>query len=168
MRLFSISKNKHFYTLAPSGIEEGQTLFPNTLRIGNRLILEKFPLGSKLFNIGTNFRPKKGILQKAAGTFGILIQKTLKTCLIRLSSGKLKELGNKNYATLGFSSNLKFHENIIGKSGRNYWCGKRSNVRGVAMNPIDHPHGGGEGKSSGGRPSVSPWAKPAHRKKRKI
>merc|ERR1711966_362141 len=101
-----------------------------------------------------------GIFSRSAGTFGQLIQKTKKLAHIRLPSGEQRFIDLNNSATLGIVSN-EFHQGrVLGKAGRKRWLGKRSNVRGVAMNPIDHPHGGGEGKTSGGRPSVTPWGKP--------
>jgi large subunit ribosomal protein L2 len=163
-----------FYILAPTTLEVGSFMRGNIACLKTSRLVESsgylntLPLGTLLHCIGTNRRKEKGILQRAAGTFGQLIQKGKSTCTIRLSSGEYKELLPDILARVGpVSIPLCKHKMFLGKAGASRWSGKRPSVRGVAMNPVDHPHGGGEGKSSGGRPSVTPWAKPAHGRKTK-
>jgi len=104
----------------------------------------------------------------ASGTFGVILQKYKNFCLVKFPSKKIFYILSSSQATLGRMSNVQYKLCNLGKAGRNRWFGKRPRVRGVAMNPIDHPHGGGQGKTSGGQPSVSPWGKPTkqikHRK----
>lgn len=164
-RLFSLKTKKHFYAISPEKSKSGQFYNSANLKLGATLSLKDIPVGSKIHCIGTSFRQKKAILQRSAGTFSQLIQKSVKYCLIRLSSGKIKKLLEKTKAVIGIVSNLNNRYRILGKAGKKRFLGLKQKTRGVAMNPVDHPHGGGEGKSSGGRPSVTPWAKPAHGKK---
>eukprot|EP00952_Eustigmatos_sp_NYUAD-ZCMA_P000018 2-Eustigmatos_ZCMA.PRE.1 len=102
----------------------------------------------------------KGQYARSAGSYSQLIQKTKDYARIRLSSGEQRLIPIKALASLGIVSNQNVKLETIGKAGRSRWKNRRPRVRGVAMNPIDHPHGGGEGKTSGGRPSVTPWGKP--------
>jgi large subunit ribosomal protein L2 len=167
-RLYSFESKSHFYILAPEKLEEGfliQKGDNSKFMLGNTMPVSKIPLGTLIHGIGTKARLKKSVLQRAAGTFAQLIQKNSSYCVIRLSSGENKRLPSTTLATVGSMSNPTHQQVVLGKAGRNRWKGFRSSVRGVAMNPVDHPHGGGEGKSSGGRPSVTPWAKPAHGRK---
>jgi len=167
-RLFSPVSKKHFYIIAPDKLEVGYLIQQGSssgYNIGNSGYLKDMPLGTLLHCIGTNSRMDKGVLQRAAGTFGQLIQKSDAFCVVRLSSGEQKKLLPNTLATVGVVSNVEHQHVGLGKAGRKRWKGVRPTVRGVAMNPVDHPHGGGEGKSSGGRPSVTPWAKPAHGRK---
>ena len=130
-------------------------------QVGNCIPLELIPIGTFVHNIEQ--RPGQGgQLVRAAGTFAQLVQKVENTqqSIIRLPSGILKQLDSKCRATIGIVSNTSHNTIKLTKAGQNRWLGKRPIVRGVAMNPIDHPHGGGEGRSKGGRPSVSPWGKP--------
>jgi large subunit ribosomal protein L2 len=103
---------------------------------------------------------KKGQIARAAGTFVQLIQKTKDYGRVRLPSGEQRLVPIQATATLGVVANENQWLATVGKAGRSRWKNRRPKVRGVAMNPIDHPHGGGEGKTSGGRPSVTPWGKP--------
>jgi large subunit ribosomal protein L2 len=96
---------------------------------------------------------------KAAGCFCQLVQKSKDSCLIKLPSGKFRKVSPFSFATIGLVSNSDFKTISLKKAGRSRWLNKRPKVRGVAMNPVDHPHGGGEGKSSGGRHLVSAWGK---------
>jgi large subunit ribosomal protein L2 len=123
------------------------------------LPISKIPVGSFIHNVSVKTN-KKGQIARAAGTFCQLIEKTSKQGRIRLSSGEQRFLSINCFATIGIVSNDFFFLTTVGKAGRS-WLNRRPKVRGVAMNPIDHPHGGGEGKTSGGRTSVSPWGKPA-------
>lgn len=167
-RMFSIKSKEHFYVIAPENLQEGFFVEKgdrSKYNLGNSLQLRHMPLGTFIHCVGTKARLTKPILQRAAGTFAQLVQKSSSSCLIRLSSGELKNFLPETFATIGVVSNMDYQQIILGKAGRNRWKGFRPSVRGVAMNPVDHPHGGGEGKSSGGRPSVTPWAKPAHGRK---
>ena len=142
------------------------------LKTGNALPLKNIPIGSLINNISLNPN-SDGKLIRSAGTSAQLIQKiNNKYAKIRLNSGELKLILLSCYATLGVISNLNHNKIKLGKAGRSRWLNRRPKVRGVAKNPVDHPHGGGEGKTSGGRPSVSPQGKitkgkPTRNKKKK-
>lgn len=130
-------------------------------QVGNCIPLGFIPIGTFVHNIEQ--RPGQGgQLVRAAGTFAQLVQKlqNIQQSVVRLPSGILKQLDSQCRATIGVVSNSSHNTIKLTKAGQNRWLGKRPIVRGVAMNPIDHPHGGGEGRSKGGRPSVSPWGKP--------
>ena len=127
----------------------------NELKLGYRTMLKNIPTGSIIHNISYN--KSMGTLIRAAGTFGQIVQKTEQNCKIKLPSGQIKELKINSFATLGVVSNLQNNLVVIGKAGTNRLLGKRPSVRGIAMNPVDHPHGG---RTNGGMPSVTPWGKP--------
>lgn len=150
------------YILAPVGISVGDTLAAGEtadIKPGNALPLKRIPVGTLLHNI--ELTPGRGgQMCRAAGTYAQLIAKEGKYALVRLPSGEVRNVLGACVATVGQVGNV-MHENIsIGKAGRNRWLNRRPKVRGVAMNPVDHPLGGGEGKSSGGRHPVTPWGKP--------
>ncbi|MEA4857640.1 MAG: 50S ribosomal protein L2 [Solidesulfovibrio sp.] len=150
------------YILAPVGISVGDMITAGEtadIKPGNALPLKKIPVGTLLHNI--ELAPGKGgQICRAAGTYAQLVAKEGKYALLRLPSGEVRNILASCLATVGQVGNV-MHENIsIGKAGRNRWLGARPKVRGVAMNPVDHPLGGGEGKSSGGRHPVTPWGKP--------
>jgi len=129
------------------------------IRIGNALLLKDIPLGTYVHNIELNIG-HGGQLARSAGSYAQLMAKEGKYAQLKLPSGEVRMVLQNCKATVGQVGNMD-HENItIGKAGRNRWLGKRPRVRGVAMNPVDHPHGGGEGKSSGGRHPVTPWGVP--------
>lgn len=173
-RIFSSLNKSHFYVLAPEGLSRGHYVnFSDThlnsakkLRIGDNYKLGELPLGSFIFNIPL-FINKKGKMVRAAGTHAQLISRGIQYCSIRIPSGEYRFLNKDIMVSLGSVSNSNHKLTNLGKAGRNRWLNRRPSVRGVAMNPIDHPHGGGEGKTSGGRPSVTPWGKPAHGQKTK-
>ncbi len=150
------------YILAPVGIAVGDVIAAGEtadIKPGNALPLKKIPVGTLLHNIELN-PGKGGQICRAAGTYAQLVAKEGKYALLRLPSGEVRNILASCLATVGQVGNV-VHENIsIGKAGRNRWLGNRPKVRGVAMNPVDHPLGGGEGKSSGGRHPVTPWGKP--------
>ncbi len=157
------------YILAPQGLKVGDAVKSGAdadIKTGNALALKDIPLGTQLHNI--EMRPGQGgRLARGAGGYAQLVAKEEKYCQVKLPSGEVRLIPSNCMATIGQVSNTE-HENIsIGKAGRNRWLGKRPKVRGVAMNPIDHPLGGGEGRSSGGRPACSPWGKPEGVKTRK-
>ncbi|MBN1699506.1 MAG: 50S ribosomal protein L2 [Spirochaetales bacterium] len=161
------------YILAPKGLKVGMVIQSGNdapLEIGNALPLEKIPLGMNVHNIELQYG-KGGQLSRSAGTSATIAAKEGDYVTIKLPSGEMRMVFRKCFATIGEVGN-EDHMNVsLGKAGRSRWMGKRPKVRGVAMNPIDHPHGGGEGKSSGGRHPVTPWGVPTKgyktRKKRK-
>lgn len=157
--IYDFTKNRFFYILAPKNLNIGNIVesgFEAALYSGNSLPLFKIPEGSFIHNIALNLR-KKAQLTRAAGTFAILKEKTMNYARIQISSKQEKFIPLECYATLGILSNESYFLTRLGKAGRSRWLNKRPKVRGVAMNPVDHPHGGGEGKKSGKR--FSPWGK---------
>ena len=153
------NKEKYFYILSPEGLKINTFIESNenaSLKNGNALPLYNIPIGSVIHNISL-LPGKKGQFIRSAGTYARLIQKiSNEYAKIKLSSGEQRLVPLTCFATLGTVSNLD-HKNIKkGKAGRSRWLNNRPVVRGVAKNPVDHPHGGGEGKTSGGRPSVTP------------
>ncbi|MDD3312666.1 50S ribosomal protein L2 [Pseudodesulfovibrio sp.] len=151
------------YILAPVGLNQGDSVLSGEgadIKPGNALLLANIPTGTVVHNIEL-YPGKGGQFCRSAGTYAQLIAKESKYALLRMPSGEVRKVLAACCATIGQVGNIQ-HENIkIGKAGRNRWLGLRPKVRGVAMNPIDHPHGGGEGRSSGGRHPVSPWGTPA-------
>ncbi len=151
------------YIVAPVSLKVGDSIISGEnveLKRGNALPLKNIPPGSSIYNVELN-PGRGGQLVRSAGTYATITAKEGKYCLIRLPSGEIRRINKECYATLGGVGNRE-HSNItIGKAGRSRWKGIRPKVRGVAMNPIDHPLGGGEGKSSGGRHPVSPTGVPA-------
>jgi len=130
------------------------------IRPGNTLPLQSIPLGTHIHNIELRMG-KGGQLVRSAGGFAQLMAKEDRYALVKLPSGEVRMVLLACKATVGQLGNV-MHENIsLGKAGRNRWLGRRPKVRGVAMNPVDHPMGGGEGKSSGGRHPCSPWGMPS-------
>jgi large subunit ribosomal protein L2 len=150
------------YILAPVGLQVGQTIVSGPeadILTGNALPIRNIPLGTQVHNI--ELKPGKGgQMARSAGSFAQLIAKEGEQAQLRLPSGEIRVVDVRCMATIGQVGNIE-HENVsIGKAGRSRWKGIRPTVRGVAMNPVDHPHGGGEGKTSGGRNPVTPWGKP--------
>ena len=147
------------YILAPDGLQVGARVVSGPaadILPGNALPLRGIPLGTTIHNIELK-RGRGGQLVRSAGTAAQLMAKEGGYAQVRLPSGEVREVHIECYATIGQVGNLE-HENVsIGKAGRNRWLGFRPHVRGVAMNPVDHPMGGGEGKTSGGRHPTSPW-----------
>jgi len=150
------------YILCPLGISVGDQILAGDkadIKPGNALPLARIPLGTLVHNIEL-YPGRGGQLARSAGAYAQVIAKEDKYALLRLPSGEVRKVLAVNIATVGQVGNIE-HENVsIGKAGRNRWLGKRPKVRGVAMNPVDHPLGGGEGRSSGGRHPVTPWGKP--------
>ena len=150
------------YILCPSGLGVNDVVYSgpdSEIKNGNALPLEKIPMGTFVHNI--ELRPKKGgQIARSAGTAVQLVAKEGKYAILKMPSGEMRKVLLACYGTIGQISNLD-HENVtLGKAGRSRWLGRRPSVRGVAMNPHDHPMGGGEGKSSGGRHPCTPWGKP--------
>ena len=151
------------YILAPKNIKIGNEVISGRnkkIEIGNCLQLSDIPIGTDIHNI--ELQPNTGgKLVRSAGASAQISGMDDNYCIVKLNSGEIRKIINTSRATIGSVSNTD-HQNIkIGKAGRNRWRGKRPSVRGVAMNPVDHPHGGGEGKTSGGRSPVSPWGQSA-------
>jgi len=150
------------YILAPEGIRVGDTVMSGPeaeIRPGNALPLENIPIGTFIHNIEL-YPGRGGQLVRSAGAYAQLMAKEGEYAHVKLASGEVRLIRLECMATVGQVGNV-VHENIsLGKAGRARWLGRRPRVRGVAMNPIDHPLGGGEGKSSGGRHPVTPWGKP--------
>jgi len=160
--LLSYADGEKRYILAPNGLAVGADVVAGEradILVGNALPLKNIPLGTMVHNIELK-KGKGGQLARAAGVAAQLLAKEGGYAQIKMPSGETRMVHLDCYATVGQVGNLD-HENVsIGKAGRTRWLGKRPTVRGVAMNPIDHPHGGGEGKTSGGRHPVSPWGLP--------
>ncbi len=150
------------YILAPLGLQVGEMLNSGPdaeIKVGNALPLERIPLGSAVHNVEM-VPGAGGQLVRSAGVAAQLVDREGRYARLRMPSGEIRLLPVRCMATVGQVGNVD-HSNIsIGKGGRSCWMGRRPKVRGVAMNPIDHPHGGGEGKSSGGRHPVTPWGVP--------
>jgi large subunit ribosomal protein L2 len=151
------------YILAPDKLNVNDTVLAGDtaeIKPGNSLPLKKIPLGMTIHNVELR-RGAGGKLVRSAGNGAQLMAREGKYAHVRLPSGEVRLVDAECYATLGQVGNIE-HEGIkLGKAGRKRWLGKRPKVRGVAMNPVDHPMGGGESKSSGGRHPCSPWGKPA-------
>ena len=151
------------YILAPNSIKVGDEVISGRnkkIEMGNCMQLSDIPTGTDIHNI--ELQPNTGgKLVRSAGASAQISGMDDNYCIVKLNSGEIRKIINTSRATIGSVSNTD-HQNIkIGKAGRNRWRGKRPSVRGVAMNPVDHPHGGGEGKTSGGRSPVSPWGQSA-------
>ena len=150
------------YILAPANIQVGETVMSgpqSDIRPGNAMALSDMPLGMTIHNIELS-PGKGGQLARSAGSSAQLMAREGKYAQLRLASGEMRLVLVTCRATIGQVGNAD-HENVsVGKAGRSRWLGRRPRVRGVAMNPVDHPHGGGEGKTSGGRHPVTPWGVP--------
>ena len=149
-----------FYSLATHLVYVGALIICDShdldLRLGYRTLLKNIPTGSIIHSLSLNKKSTSNYI-RSAGSFGQLIQKNINFCKIKLPSNNIIEVKNSTFATLGLVSNLKHNLIVLGKAGRNRLKGKRPSVRGIAMNPVDHPHGG---RTNGGRPSVTPWGIP--------
>jgi large subunit ribosomal protein L2 len=155
------------YILAPQRLSAGDTVVAGEdvdVKPGNAMPLGSMPVGTIVHNIELKIG-KGGQLARSAGTYAQIVGRDQDYCIIRLKSGEQRLVHGQCYATVGAVSNPD-HMNIsIGKAGRNRWKGRMPHNRGVTMNPVDHPHGGGEGRTSGGRHPVSPWGFPTKGKK---
>lgn len=150
------------YILAPDGVNVGDSILAGDgadIFPGNALYLSKIPVGTIIHNVEMS-PGRGGQMCRSAGTYAQLVAKEEKYALLRLPSGEVRKILATCKATVGQVGNSDHEQISIGKAGRNRWLGKRPKVRGVAMNPVDHPLGGGEGKSSGGRHPCTPWGKP--------
>lgn len=148
------------YILAPHGLQVGDTVMAGEkveIKIGHALPLANMPLGAEVHNV--ELRPGKGgQMMRSAGAVARVVAKESDYVLLKLVSGEVRRVFGRCVATIGRVGNLDHEKISIGKAGRSRWLGRRPHVRGVAMNPVDHPHGGGEGKAGAGNPHpVSPW-----------
>jgi len=150
------------YILAPHELKVGDTVLSGPeadIKPGNALPLKAIPLGTIIHNVELKIG-KGAQLARSAGTFAQLMAKEGRYSQVKLPSGEVRMVLQDCYATIGQVGNLDHEKVNVGKAGRSRWLGKRPKVRGVAMNPVDHPHGGGEGRTSGGRHPVTPWGIP--------
>jgi len=155
------------YILAPQRLKAGDKVVSGEkvdVKPGNAMPMRSMPVGTIIHNVEMK-AGKGGQLARSAGTYAQLVGRDAGYALLRLSSGEVRMVRGECRATVGAVSNPDQQNIVIGKAGRNRWLGHRPSVRGVAMNPIDHPHGGGEGRTSGGRHPVTPWGKPTKGKK---
>ena len=150
------------YILAPQRLQPGARVISGSrvdIRPGNAMPLQNIPVGTVVHNI--EMKPKAGgKIARAAGAYAQLVGKDQGYAQLRLNSGEMRVVRGECMATVGSVSNPEHQNRKLGKAGRSRWLGKRPSVRGVVMNPVDHPHGGGEGRTSGGRHPVTPWGKP--------
>lgn len=152
------------YILHPRSLNVGNVVLAGTnvpIEVGNALPLSSIPLGTAVHNI--EIKPRRGgQIVRAAGTYAQIVAKEGDLVTLKLPSSEVRIVKKECYATIGQVGNIDANNISIGKAGRNRWLGKKPKVRGVVMNPIDHPHGGGEGRSPIGRPKpLTPWGKPA-------
>jgi large subunit ribosomal protein L2 len=165
--LIGYEDGEQAYILAPQRLKVGDKVISGEkadVKPGNAMPLKNIPVGTVIHNV--ELKPGKGgQMARSAGNFAQLVGRDQGLALLRLSSGEVRMVRGECMATIGAVSNPD-HQNVnFGKAGRMRWLGQRPSVRGVAMNPIDHPHGGGEGRTSGGRHPVTPWGKPTKGKK---
>jgi large subunit ribosomal protein L2 len=164
--LLAYADGEKKYIIAPNKLQVGDTVISSATaapEVGNAMPMKSMPLGTLIHNV--EMQPGKGgQLCRSAGTVAQLVAKTEKFATVKLPSGEVRMVPVVCFATVGSTSNPDHFNTTLGKAGRNRWLGRRPKVRGVAMNPVDHPMGGGEGKASGGHPR-SPWGQAAKGKK---
>lgn len=150
------------YILAPQGLKVGDMVSAGAdaaIQVGNALPLSRIPIGTTVHNV--ELQPGRGgQLARSAGAEAQVAGRDERRAQLKLPSGEIREVSVQCMATIGQVGNVDHGNVVIGKAGRSRWLGRRPKVRGVAMNPHDHPHGGGEGKTSGGRHPVTPWGQP--------
>lgn len=167
--LIAYADGEKRYILHPHGLRVGEVVVSgpgSDIKVGNALPLHEIPLGTTVHNVELKIG-RGGQLGRAAGTAIQLVAKEGNHVTLRLRSGEMRLVRGECTATIGAVGNPEHELESMGKAGRRRWLGRRPRVRGVAMNPVDHPLGGGEGKASGGRPPTSPWGKPEGRKTRR-
>jgi large subunit ribosomal protein L2 len=155
------------YIIAPQRLAVGETVIAGLqvdVKPGNAMPLASIPVGTIVHNIETKIG-KGGALARSAGSYAQIVGRDQGYVAVRLGSGEQRLIHGQCFATVGAVSNPDHMNASLGKAGRNRWLGRRPHNRGVTMNPVDHPHGGGEGRTSGGRHPVSPWGKPTKGKK---
>ncbi|MEE8189341.1 MAG: 50S ribosomal protein L2 [Kiloniellales bacterium] len=162
LALLEYEDGEQAYILAPQRLGPGDTVVSGErtdIKPGNAMPLANIPVGTIVHNV--EMKPGKGgQIARAAGTYVQLVGRDAGHALLRLNSGEVRMVRAECMASIGAVSNPDQANIKLGKAGRKRWLGKRPSVRGVAMNPVDHPHGGGEGRTSGGRHPVTPWGKP--------
>ena len=165
--LITYTDGEKAYILAPQRLKAGDTVIASKsadIMPGNALPLKNIPVGTVVHNV--ELKPGKGgQMARSAGTYVQIIGRDGANTQLRLASGETRAVNEECMATVGAVSNQDHSNTQLGKAGRARWLGRRPKVRGVAMNPVDHPHGGGEGKTSGGRHPVTPWGKPTKGRK---
>jgi large subunit ribosomal protein L2 len=162
--LIKYSDGELAYILAPQRLASGDKIIADVstdVKPGNAMLLSSVPIGTIVHNI----EMKRAQIARSAGTYAQLVGRDGPYAILRLKSGEQRLIHGNCMASVGAVSNPDNSNTNKGKAGRNRWLGKRPSVRGVAMNPVDHPHGGGEGRTSGGRHPVSPWGKPTKGKR---
>ncbi|HEY9537738.1 MAG TPA: 50S ribosomal protein L2 [Kiloniellaceae bacterium] len=160
--LIEYEDGEQSYILAPQRLAVGDTVIAGQradIKPGNAMPLGSIPVGTIVHNVELK-AGRGGQIARAAGTYVQLVGRDAGYALLRLGSGEVRMVRAECMASIGAVSNPDQANTKLGKAGRNRWLGKRPSVRGVAMNPVDHPHGGGEGRTSGGRHPVTPWGKP--------
>jgi large subunit ribosomal protein L2 len=165
--LVSYADGEKAYIIAPQRLAVGDQVIASEkadIKPGNAMPLKNIPVGTIVHNVELKVG-KGGQLARSAGTYVQLVGKDQGYAQLRLASGELRMVRGECMATIGAVSNPDQQNVSLGKAGRAVWMGRRPSVRGVAMNPIDHPHGGGEGRTSGGRHPVTPWGNPTKGKK---
>jgi len=161
--LVKYEDGKYAYMLAPQKIKIGDQIVSGNkkeIKIGNSMPLEDIPVGTDIHNVEIN-PGGGGKIARSAGSSVQITGSDGRYSIIKMISGEIRKIDSRAKATIGILSNPDQKNIKIGKAGRNRWLGKRPQTRGVAMNPVDHPHGGGEGKTAGGRHPVSPWGQSA-------
>ena len=165
--LIKYEDGEQSYILAPQRLSVGDTVISGEradIKPGNAMPLRSIPIGTIIHNVELKSQGG-GKLARAGGTYVQLVGRDQGYALLKLTSGEVRMVRAECMATIGAVSNADKSNIKLGKAGRKRWMGKRPSVRGVAMNPIDHPHGGGEGRTSGGRHPVTPWGKPTKGKR---
>lgn len=165
--LIEYADGEQSYILAPQRLAVGDQVVSGAkvdVKPGNAMPLKSIPIGTIVHNV--ELKPGRGgQMARSAGTYAQLVGRDMGMAQLKLASGELRLIRGECMASIGAVSNPDESNTNLGKAGRKRWLGKRSSVRGVAMNPIDHPHGGGEGRTSGGRHPVTPWGKPTKGRK---
>jgi large subunit ribosomal protein L2 len=165
--LIRYADNELAYILAPQRLAVGDEVIAGNqvdVKPGNAMPIANIPVGAIVHNVEMKIG-KGGAIARSAGTYAQIVGRDQGYVIIRLNSGEQRLVHGQCFATIGAVSNPDHMNTSIGKAGRSRWLGRRPHNRGVTMNPIDHPHGGGEGRTSGGRHPVTPWGKPTKGKK---
>jgi len=165
--LISYEDGEQAYIIAPQRLSAGDTVVSGAqvdVKPGNAMPLAAIPVGTIVHNVELKIG-KGGAIARSAGSYAQIVGRDQGYVIVRLNSGEQRLVHGQCYATVGAVSNPDHMNTSIGKAGRQRWLGRRPHNRGVVMNPVDHPHGGGEGRTSGGRHPVTPWGKPTKGKK---
>src|SRR5271170_3709704 len=162
--LIRYADGEQAYIIAPQRLSVGDDVVAGDVKPGNAMPLASIPVGTIVHNVELKIG-KGGAVARSAGAYAQIVGRDQGYVSLRLNSGEQRLVHGQCFATVGAVSNPDHMNASLGKAGRNRWLGRRPHNRGVTMNPVDHPHGGGEGKTSGGRHPVSPWGKPTKGKK---